>query len=140
MKGTKTEPRTDTQEAGISCKAMLELMGLPPEAKRNLAVMLTDGTLDDQAERDHRITDELVDPLLELSLHIKRMRAVTECFADDYVDTMNGITCAMAVQHTPEHYESLFNAFFYMMAEVDKEAEALHEKADQLFKDSLARI
>lgn len=134
------ETKNATQEAGISCKAMLELMGLPADAKKKLAVMLMDGELDDQAEQDHRIAGELIDPLLELSLHIKRMRAVAECFADDYVDTMNGITCAMAVANTEEHYESLFNAFFCMMADIDREAEHLQKTADQLFHDTLARI
>ena len=135
------ETKNTTQEAGISCKTMLELMGLPAEAKRNLAVMLMGGELEpDQAEMDKRIAGELIDPLLELSLHIKRMKAVAECFADDYVDTCNGITCAMAVAHTEEHYESLFNAFFCMMADIDREAEHLQKTADQLFHDTLARI
>ena len=133
MKGTKTEPRTDAQETGISCKTMLELMGLPPEAKRNLAGILTEGD-------DHKAVKELIDPLLDLSLHIKQMRAVAECFADDYIDIAPGITRAMAVAHTEEHYENLFNAFFNMIADIDKEAEGLQKAADQLFKETLARI
>ena len=136
------ETKNTTQEAGISCKTMLELMGLPAEAKRNLAVMLMGGELEpDQAEdRDLKLVNELVNPMLELSLHIKRMKAVAECFADEYVDTLVGITCAQAVAYNEENYESLFNAFFYMMADIDREAEQLQKAADQFTKEKLARI
>lgn len=85
------------QEAGISCKAMLELMGLPADAKKKLAVMLMDGEPDQAEDRDLKLVNELVNPMLELSLHIKRMKAVADCFANEYVDTLAGITCAQAI-------------------------------------------
>lgn len=142
----KAEQTNNTQEAAISCQTMLELMGLPSEAKKKLALMLMGGELDtdDQAE-DHRRKVNSVEPesffeicntMMDLSLRIKRMRAVAECFADDYVDTCNGITCAMAVAHTEEHYESLFNALFELIAAVDEQAEKLHHDMDEIYKEA----
>lgn len=128
------------QEAGISCKAMLELMGLPADAKKKLAVMLMDGEPDQAEDRDLKLVNELVNPMLELSLHIKRMKAVADCFANEYVDTLAGISCAQAVAYNEDDYENLFNAFFYMMADIDKEAEQLQKAADQFTKEKLARI
>ena len=145
MKGTKAEPRNNTQEAAISCQTMLELMGLPSEAKKKLALMLMGGELDsdDQAEEQdqiHRLVRQVVDPILELSLAIKRMRAVAQCFGQEYIDTSVGITSAMMVQMNEEHFESLFNAFFGMIADIDRDAEKLQQDADQIFHDTLAKV
>lgn len=146
MKGTKAEPRNNTQEAAISCQTMLELMGLPSEAKKKLALMLMGGELDsddqeaEEQDQIHRLVGQVVDPILELSLAIKRMRAVAQCFGQEYIDTSVGITSAMMVHMNEEHFESLFNAFFGMIVDIDKEAEKLQQDADQIFHDTLAKV
>ena len=101
--------------------------------------MLASGKLGDQADSSHKVIGRLIDQICELSLSIKRMRAVAQCFANDYVD-VSGSTCAQAVAYDEESYEHLFNAFFGMIADIDAEAEDLHEKADQLFKETMAKI
>ena len=122
---------------GITVGAMTELLKLSPEARRNLALSLCP-QLERKKEKpiEQEWLFEAGNAALGLSLHIKRMRAVAECFADDYVDTCKGITCAMAVAHTPEHYESLFNAFFEMIADIDKEAEKLQQDIDGMYKEA----
>ena len=125
----------DTIRAGT----MAELLKLSPEARRNLAKALYP-QLEEPKEQEKHIEQECFfeacNAALELSLSVKRMRAVAECFADDYVDTCEGITCAMAVAHTEEHFESLFNAMFIMIADIDKEAEKLHHDLDGIYKEA----
>ena len=124
---------------GITVGAMTELIQLSPEARRNLAKALYPQP-DKQENQEKHIEQEsfyeACNAALELSLAIKRMRAVAECFADDYIDTCNGITCAMAVAHTEEHYESLFNAMFEMIAAIDQEADKLHHDLDGIYKEA----
>ena len=146
MNGTKNEARKP-QEDAISCQTMLELMGLPAEAKKKLALMLVGGELDlddDQAE-DHREKQKRIEPesfyestnaALELSLMIERMRAVAECFADDYIDLNGQITTPMAVAHSTDHFNNLFNAIFCMIVDIDAHAKKLTHDLDQIWKDA----
>jgi hypothetical protein len=122
-------------ENAIKASTMAELLKLTPEAKRNLALALIGETAKEEKHLEQEWISEASNAALDLSLRIKRMRAVAECFADDYVDTCEGITCAMAVQHTEEHYESLFNAIMEIMVAVDKEAEQLQKNLDGIMKE-----
>ena len=126
-----------TQE--ITAKAMLELLRLLPQSKLNLAQVLQQEAEEEQkqAAEPERLNPlfELANNALELSLSIQRMRAVAECFADDYIDTVGGITCAQAVAHSEDHYNNLYNALFMLIVGVDEQAEALHEQADRVYKE-----
>ncbi len=115
---------------------MAELLKLSPEARRNLAQVLYPQPERTEKHIEQESFFEACNDALDLSLRIKRMRAVAECFANDYVDTCNGITCAMAVASRPETYESLFNAFYEIMADVDEEADKLHHNLDGLYKEA----
>lgn len=122
----------DTIKAGT----MAELLKLSPEARRNLAQALYPQPERKEKRIEQESFFEATNAALDLSLRIKRMRAVAECFANDYVDTCGGITCAMAVASRPETYESLFNAFYEIVAEVDKEADKLHHDLDAIYKEA----
>ena len=71
---------------------------------------------------------------LSLSLRLKRMRAVAECFADCYVDVPQG--AAQAVSINEAHYENLFNALFDIMVTADQEAAALAENLDKIHREA----
>ena len=126
-------------ENTVTPGVLAQLLRLSPEARKVVAYALLDQEEPKQDKEKHIEQEsfyEASNAALELSLHIKRMRAVAECFADDYIDTRPGITCAMAVAHTEEHYESLFNAMFEMIAAIDQEADKLHNDLDGIYKEA----
>ena len=124
-------------ENTVTPGVLAQLLRLSPEARRVIALALMDEEPRPEAVPYKTALSAFADEVLDLHLSIGRVRAVAECFADDYVDTCGGITCAMAVQHTPEHYENLYNALFEMIVNVDEKGKALHRKADSLFKESV---
>jgi hypothetical protein len=117
----------------IKAGTMAELLKLSPEARKGLAKALYP---QQEKHTEPESLFEISNAALELCLRVKRMRAVAESFADEYIDTCNGITCAMSVAKSEEHYEALFNAMFEIMAEVDKEAEKLHLDLDGIYKEA----
>ena len=124
-------------ENTIKAGTMAEPLKLSPEAKQNLAFALVGK---EPLSKEKRIEQEsfyeATNAALELSLSIERMRAVAECFADDYIDTVGGITCAQAVAHTERHFENLYNALFMMIVGVDEQAQKLHHDLDEIWKSA----
>ena len=123
-------------ENTVTAGVLAQLLRLSPEARRVVAYALLDEEPQPKEASCNAALSALADDVLDLSLSIGRIRAVAECFADDYVDTCNGITCAMAVAHTEEHYENLYNALQEMIVAADKKGKALTDKADRLYKES----
>lgn len=123
-------------ENTVNAGVLAQLLRLSPEARRVVALALMDEEPRPEEVPLKTALSAFADEVLELHLSIGRMRAVAECFADDYVDTCNGITCAMAVQNTEEHFENLYNALFMMIVNIDEQGKELHHKADSLFKKS----
>lgn len=69
--------------------------------------------------------DSLYDRSFQLSLAISRMRAVAQSFADEYIDS--GDEPGMSVLYRSEHFTNLFNAMFFMMADIDDDAKSLYK-------------
>lgn len=80
---------------------------------------------------------ELSNKLLDLVLSIDRAEAVSQSFAERYIDVDTGISHAVAVAIDERHFENLYNALSYMIHDIAQQAaEALKDAEDLVHAES----
>jgi len=75
---------------------------------------------------------ELSNKLLDLVLSINRAEAVSESFAERYVDVSVGTSRASVVALSEDHFENLYNALHYMLHDIAQQAEESLKAAEEL--------
>lgn len=126
-------------ENTIPAGVLGQLLRLSPEARRVVAYALLEEEEPKRNQEKHIEQEsfyEATNAALELSLRIEQMRAVAESFADDYIDLHGQITTPMAVAHSTDHFNNLFNACFNMIVDIDAQAKKLTHDLDEIWKNA----
>lgn len=75
---------------------------------------------------------QLTDKLLELELSIERLEAVSQSFAERYIDITEPLTHHEAVAMSERHFENLYNAISFMIHDLVDMAEDALKDAEEL--------
>lgn len=89
------------------------------------------------SENEKRIPEfkdftDLSDSIWHLSASISRMRAVAQCFDDEFVDRRGNSSLAVALNE--DHFKNLFYAMYLMIIDIDEKASVISEEAGELHK------
>ena len=87
---------------------------------------------------DSKVLSDLCDQTMEIALAVERLQAVTQSFADDFVDeTADEKETAMYIAYRHKHFCRLFDVMAVMIGELEKQTKALDDNATVAFQDSL---
>jgi len=76
---------------------------------------------------------DIADMTGELVFAVNRMEAVAQCFSEDYVDVQPDELLA-EIKARCDHYTALYNALYYMLVDVSRQAKALDGSVSALFR------
>ena len=113
----------------IACSVMAELMKLSAEDKRGLASELMKEAGETTASAVRKDISNLTDTLTEIDFAAHRTKAVSQSFAERYVDTdkmWEMVACS------PEHFENLYNTLSYMICDLAEQTEKAVKSAEDI--------
>ena len=87
---------------------------------------------------DHKVLSDLCDQTMEVAIAVGRLQAVTQSFADDFIDeTADERESAMYIAYRHKHFCRLFDVMAVMIADLEKQTEALDDNATAAFRDCI---
>ena len=90
---------------------------------------------------DSNSLNDLAERITEIDLAVERLQAVTQSFAEDYIDeTRDDKTAAMYIGYRREHFCRLFHTIAFMVADLENMTKALDDDAATIIKDHIDKI
>ena len=87
---------------------------------------------------DYKALSDICDQTMDIALAVERLQAVTQSFADDFVDeTSDEQEAAMYIAYRFKHFCRLFDVMSVMIGELENKTKALDDKATAAFRDSI---
>ena len=120
----------------INSSIIAELLKLSPEAKQSLAATLLGSDQPVKADTGKALSN-ICDQALSLVCSIEQLRAVSQSFADEYIDD-DDKALMMNIAYRTKHYCNLFNAMASMLCNIEQEAKALEDATTEAFKATRA--
>lgn len=113
----------------IACNVLAELMKLSAEDKRGLASELMKEAGATAPAPVSKEVSRLTDDITEIDFAAHRIKAVSQSFAERYIDTA-GMWEMVAC--SPEHFENLYNALSYMICDLAEQTEKAVKSAESI--------